>query len=122
MKVLKSLLFGAALSGAALIGLAGCSAPRQEAIIMHMPEAKGYDVVVEKDVDHEYGNTRMRIGRYDKVSKEFSQGIVIGLDYGNDERIDVITLHGIPKGNELEEMANVKDLDEILKAASKHLK
>jgi len=76
-------------------------------------EAKGYDVMIERD----WGLTTLRVGTYEGT--RFVDGnLIYARDRNSDGRIDEVILHG-PKGNPLEELASIPTLSGILEKVAK---
>ncbi len=84
---------------------------KQSTIERDVAEAKGYDVIVERD----RSLTTLRVGTYEGT--EFSN-MIYAEDTNSDGRIDNIKMFG-PKGNPLEELASIPTLNGILEKVTK---
>ncbi len=75
-------------AGLAAIVMGGCDIDYQAYSIKELPQAKQYDVIVEKMHEH----TKMRIGRLKSNGKAFSGTILISEDFGNDGNFETLSI------------------------------
>lgn len=112
MKNIRKYLSTGVLLVAATIS--GCKGDNSRSVLeIDMPEANGYDVVVEY-LDKDKSNMSIRIGTYGPEG-HFEGEMIYAEDVDGDGRVDNLHLR-VGKGSPLEKLASVEKAGEILKA------